>query len=273
MKIRKLLTSTALAAALAIPSLAAHAQTAQTYNLVIPSGTQTYTDSSGDTDTLNIPSAVTIGTLTFTPVASGPHIAATAGEVDCSSGTTCNTPGFALTSGDKLLIDVAASSAIAATPITVSGGTGAISGCTQSASATSPWPEYLVTCSVSTSGTPTNIVVHFGSAVTWSTQRMWEIAGGSDHGNGASASGTGTSASVTTAAGANGQPSAGALIFNVVTSGLGSTGLTPTSGWQTSVNASGELDQYELNPSSGAVNPSVALSTSDSWISQIVAFQ
>lgn len=272
MNTKQLLLSSAIAAALVAPGIA-HAQTAQTYNLVIPSGTQTYTDSSGNTDTLSVPSNITIGTLTFTPVASGAHIAATTAATGCSSGTTCNTPGFALTSGDKLLISVGASSTLAATPVTVSGGAGAISGCAQAASATSPWNQYLVTCNVTTSGTPTNIVLHFSSALSWEGQTIWEIAGGSDHGNGASATGTGTTASVTTAAGANGQPAAGAFIFNAVTAGLSSTGLTPTSGWQVSNNSGGSLEQYRSNPSSGAVNPSVTLGASDQWISQIVAFQ
>jgi hypothetical protein len=46
---------------------AAWAQQSQTFNLVIPPTSTTYTDQNGNQDTLRVPTGITIGTLTITP--------------------------------------------------------------------------------------------------------------------------------------------------------------------------------------------------------------
>ena len=50
----------------------AWAQQPQTFNLVIPQTNTTYTDQNGNTDTLAVPSGITIGTLTITPATDPP---------------------------------------------------------------------------------------------------------------------------------------------------------------------------------------------------------
>jgi hypothetical protein len=64
----------ALAAFTALTPVLASAQTApaQTFNLQVPAGTQNYTDSSGNSYVLDIPSTVVIGTLQFTPASTQP---------------------------------------------------------------------------------------------------------------------------------------------------------------------------------------------------------
>jgi hypothetical protein len=86
----------------------AWAQQSQTFNLVIPQTNTTYSDQNGNTDTLNIPSAITIGTLTITPATDPPTISVI-NRSDGSQGvgvTSVTATLPSVTAGEPLFVSV-----------------------------------------------------------------------------------------------------------------------------------------------------------------------